>query len=82
MQIVVGVDFRAHGASGESNDMGVQSVGYLALDTVKRTSANEEDVFGVDGDHFLFRVLSASVRRDVDNRSFEQFEQSLLHTLA
>ena len=43
----------------------------VLLDAAEGTSANEEDVARVERDELLFRVLAASLRRDVDFRTFE-----------
>lgn len=62
--------------------MGVETLGNLALDAVESSSAYEEDVFGVDGNHALLRVFTAPLRRYVHHRAFQEFEQPLLHTFA
>src|ERR1700681_1748562 len=46
----------------------------------ERTTADEEDVGGVDLDELLVRVLAATLRRDRSGRAFEDLEQRLLHT--
>lgn len=59
--------------------MGVETLGDLLLDAIECTTTNEKDVFRVYGNHLLVGVLASSLRRNVDHRTFKQFEQSLLH---
>ena len=59
--------------------MGVETLGNLFLDAVKRSSTDEKDVFRVYGNHLLVGMLTSSLRRNVDHRTFEQFKQSLLY---
>ena len=50
--------------------------------TVKSSSADEKNVFGIDLNEFLIRVLSAALRRHIRHRSLKDFEQCLLNTLS
>src|SRR6266478_4537012 len=52
------------------------------LEPVERAAANEQDVFGVDLDVFLLRMLAATLRRHARHRALENLEQRLLHTFA
>ena len=60
----------------------VEPLGDLALDAVERTSADEEDVARVDLYEFLVGMLAPALRRYVDRRPFENFQQRLLHPFA
>ena len=62
--------------------MRVHAVGDLALYAVEGSSADEEDIFGVDRYHLLIRMLAPSIRRHEHSRAFQKLKQSLLHTLA
>ena len=48
----------------------------------ERTAANEQNFLGVDLNVFLMRVFPAALRRNVTCRSFENFQQCLLHAFA
>ena len=54
----------------------------FCLDAVECSAAHKEDVFGVDRNHALLGMLAAALGRDVDNRAFEEFQQTLLDALA
>ena len=62
--------------------MGVQSLGNLTLDTIEGTAADKEDIPSVYVDIVLIWMLAPTLGRYVHHRSFEQLQQSLLHTLA
>ena len=62
--------------------MGVHALGYLALDAVEGSAADEQDVVRVYVDILLVGMLAAALGRHVDNGSLQQFQQSLLHALA
>ena len=49
---------------------------------IERTAADEQDVFGVDLDKLLLRMLAAAVGRHVADRALHDLEQRLLHALA
>ena len=49
---------------------------------VERAAADKEDVCRVNLNHFLLGMLSATLRRNGGNRTFEDFQQRLLHALA
>ncbi len=59
---------------------------HAALDDViqphKGATANEQDVFRIDRNGFLLRMLAPALRRHVGNSTFENLEQPLLHALA
>ncbi len=48
----------------------------------KGAAADEENVGCVDGGELLVRMLASTLRRNVGNRAFEDFQESLLHALA
>ena len=52
------------------------------LQSGEGTSANEEDVGGIDLQEFLLWMLAATLRRHGSNRSFHDLEQGLLHAFA
>src|SRR5690606_22916725 len=51
------------------------------LQTIERTTADEQDVLRVDLDVLLLRVLPPALRRDRRDRPFQDLEQRLLHAL-
>ena len=59
--------------------MGVQTLGYLALDAVEGSAADEQDVACIHVDVVLVGVLTASLGRYIDHRTLEQLQQSLLY---
>ena len=59
----------------------VEALGNLALDTVKGTTADEEDILRVYGNHLLVGVLTSALGRYVHYRTFEELEQALLYAL-
>ena len=61
---------------------GVDPLGDVPLDAVEGTAANEQNVLGVERDHFLVGVLATALRGYVHYRTFQQFEQRLLHAFA
>ena len=46
------------------------------------TAADEEDVAGVDLDHFLIRMLASALRRHVRHGAFQDLQKSLLDAFA
>ena len=48
---------------------------------VKGTTADKEDIFGVDLDELLLRMLAAAVGRHIADRTLHDLQQGLLHTL-
>ena len=60
----------------------VESSGNFLFNSIERSTTDEEDVLGVDGDHFLVRMLASTLGRNIDHRTFEQFQQSLLNPFA
>ena len=53
-----------------------------ALNAVKGTSADEEDLLRIDLDKLLLGMLATAIRGDVDDTPLEQFEKALLDPLA
>src|SRR5215216_6565376 len=51
------------------------------LESDKRAATNEENVRRVDREELLVRMLAASLRWNVSNRSFEDLQERLLHSL-
>src|SRR5204863_9975666 len=52
------------------------------LEARERTTADEQDVGGVDLQKFLLRMLAAALRRNRSDRAFHDLQQRLLHALA
>ena len=71
-----------HGHIVVTHRVGVHALCYLALDAVEGTTADEQDVAGVHVHIVLVGMLAASLWRHVHNTALQQFQQTLLHTLA
>ena len=82
MQQFVPVGFAHMVAGAIAHDMGVETLGNLALDALKGAAADEQDILGVDSDHLLLGVLASALGRHVDHRSLKEFKQTLLDALA
>ena len=50
--------------------VGVQALSNLALNAIEGTTANEEDVLGIHRNHLLVWMLTTTLRRDINHRSF------------
>ena len=50
--------------------------------TDESTAAYKKDIGGIDLQIFLLRMLSAAFRRNIGNCTFQNLQQSLLHTFA
>ncbi len=66
----------------EAHGLGADALGDHLFQSDESAAANEQDVGGVDRREFLMRMFAAALRRDVGDRTFEDFQQSLLHALA
>ena len=62
--------------------MCIEALCYLAFYTVECTAAYKKDVPGIYMDIVLVGMFAPALWRNIDDRAFEQFEQSLLHTLS
>ena len=51
------------------------------IQSVERAAADEQDVGGVDLDHFLLGVLAATLRRNTGNGTLQNLQQCLLDAL-
>ena len=60
----------------------IQTHGDFLFYTVKSTATNEENIFRVDGYHFLVGMFTTALRGDIHDRPLEQFQQSLLYTFS
>src|SRR3569832_323614 len=49
------------------------------LESDESATTNEENVSRVDREELLVRVLATTLRRNVRNRAFENFQKRLLH---
>lgn len=52
------------------------------IEAGKGAAADEEDVAGVDLDHFLIRMLASALRRHVRHGAFQDFQEGLLDAFA
>ena len=62
--------------------LGIETLRDTTLDSLEGTAADEQDVLGIDMNELLLRMLAASLRRDIDDTSFQKFQQCLLHALS
>ncbi len=53
-------------------DVGVKSGGNLTLYAVERAATYKEDVFRVDGNHFLLGMLAASIGGNKHGRTLQK----------
>ena len=60
--------------------MCIEALGYLLLYAIKSTTTDKEDISCIHMDVILIRMLSSSLWRNIDHRSFQKFQQALLHT--
>ena len=61
--------------------MCIQPLGNFLFNAIESTSADKENIFSIHRNHFLVGMLTASLRGNVHNRTFEQFQQPLLYSL-
>ena len=52
------------------------------FETNESAAANEKNVCGIDWEEFLMRMFASTLRRNVRDRAFENFQQRLLHAFA
>ncbi|MNN01908.1 hypothetical protein D3C81_1145420 [compost metagenome] len=52
------------------------------LQTIKRAAANEQNIRRIDLDKFLMRMFTSALRRNGSDRTFQNFQQRLLHAFA
>src|SRR5579872_774741 len=67
---------------GEADAAALGAIEDDLLESRERSTADEEDVAGVDLQELLLRVLAAALRRDRGDRALDELEQRLLHALA
>ena len=60
----------------------VHSLRDLTLYAIEGTAADEEDILGIDMNILLIGMLTSSLRRHVDHRSFKHLEQALLYAFS
>ena len=65
-----------------TDDVGAFACGDDAFNAVESASCDEEDVFGVDGDHLLLGMLASSLGWHVGDGAFEKFQEGLLNAFA
>src|SRR5690348_1724921 len=51
------------------------------FETDERATADEENVGGVDGEEFLVRMFTATLRWNIRHGAFKNLQQCLLHAL-
>ena len=76
------VDVHAVGGSGKTDDLGVKAAGDVALDAVKGSARDEENVARVDLDKLLVGVLAATFGWNVHLGALKELEEGLLDSLA
>ncbi|OAV65007.1 hypothetical protein Barb6_03019 [Bacteroidales bacterium Barb6] len=81
MQQVLHVNIRRIPSGGIAHDAGIQPASYLAVDTVEGTATYKKDILCIYRNCLLVGMLATALRRDVHDRTFQQFQQSLLYTL-
>lgn len=82
LEHIVVVDLVASLRAIETDNVRLETRSYRAFDTVESPAGDKKDVAGVDLDHFLFGMFASALRGHVDDGAFEEFEESLLDTLA
>ena len=76
------VDVYAVGGSGKTDDLRVEAARDVALDAVKGSARDKEDVARIDLDKLLVGVLAATFGRNIHLGALKELEQGLLHALA
>src|ERR1035438_6163822 len=66
----------------EAKRLLAHAAAHNALQAYKCSSADEEDVGGVNGGELLVGVLASALRRHIGHGAFKNLEQGLLHALA
>src|SRR5690606_25091723 len=66
----------------EADSLHVQPLADDALDAIKSSSGNEQDVLGIHLNEFLVRVLASPFWRNVDHSALQQLQQRLLYAFA
>lgn len=61
--------------------MRIEALRYLSLYSVECTTADKENILGIDVNIILVRMLTASLWRYIYHRAFQQLEQALLYSL-
>ena len=59
--------------------MRIQPLGNLLFNAIESPTANEQNILGIDRNHFLVGMLAPTLGRHIHHRTFQQFQQSLLH---
>ena len=65
----------------ETYHMRIEALRYLTLYSVECTTADKENILGIDVNIILVRMLTASLWRYIYHRAFQQLEQALLYSL-
>src|SRR5690554_6692949 len=68
---VVSVHKILFGFFAEAHRLGIQSAGDMTGNPVKSTATDKQDVFRVQGDHFLVGVLTSPLRWNIDYCTFQ-----------
>ena len=63
----------------KSDDFFTQTLFDDFFNTIKGTTHDEEDVFGIYLNHLLLRMFSSTLRRHASNSSLDNLEKGLLH---
>ena len=62
--------------------MRIHALCYLTFNTIESATADKEDVSRVDSNIFLIRMFTTTLGWHIYRRTLQQFQQSLLYTLA
>ena len=65
----------------KTNDMRIQSMGNLTFYTIERATTDKQYIPRIYMDIVLIGVFTATLWRNIDHRSFQKFQQTLLHAL-
>lgn len=68
------IDLRCVLDGVKAHHVGIQTLGNFLLNAVESSTADEEDIVGIDMDILLVGVLTAALRRNVNHRSLKEFQ--------
>ncbi len=66
----------------EAKSRGIGTLFDDLVQTVKRAAANKQNIAGINGDKLLLGMLPSTLRRNIGNRTLNDFQQRLLNALA
>ena len=59
--------------------MRIQPLGKFLFNAIESPTANVQNILRIDRNHFLVGTLALTLGRHIHHRTFQQFQQSLLH---